>query len=383
MKLLIVTHNISAGGAATACRRLIAAFNSQEINLEILTIKEREFSNLVIGKGYRIYSVLLSKLDMKICKFLSNGSPHWQSSGLIGVLKARKIRILKPDAVNIHWIGHATISIRQIKKIDFPIIITMHDEWWLNIINHYQTATEFHKKSFIRNALLYYILKEKNQLLKLPNVTIVSPSKELKNKFINRIEEKNNQFHVIPNPTSVKIFHPMSNIQAKTKTILFAGGTQDRRKGYDLLVQTLSLMKEECQVIVLGESGTLLSGVNNQIRIVGSPWMNSEVEMNRMYNEVQITIVPSRQEAFGLVASESMMAGTPVASFSVGGLNDIVLNGFNGFTVDNLDTKEMAERLDGFLRSNSYDNFQISENAKLRFSEESVVRAYFDILEKY
>lgn len=381
MKILVVTHNISAGGAAIACRRLIAAFKSQEFEINLMSIKEREFSSLLLKKVFRIYSVLLSKIDIKICKFLTNENLHWQSSGLIGVLKARHIRTFNPDAVNIHWIGHATVSLRQLKKIENPVIITMHDEWWLNTLNHYQVDTEFHKKSFIRNAVLNYIVKEKNQILNLPNVRIVCPSQELKIRFTDQVQEKHSKVHVIPNPASERFFYPMPNISKKSKILLFAGGTRDFRKGYDLLLEVLGKMKEICQVIVLGNHGICFSGANHQIKIVGNPWVKSEIEMNRMYNEATLTIVPSRQEAFGQVASESLMAGTPVASFSVGGLKDIVVNGFNGFTVDNLDTTEMAEKIDAFLYSNNIDTAQISEAAKMRYSEKSVVSAYLEILE--
>lgn len=380
MKLLIVTHNISAGGAATACRRLMAAFQNQQIDVGLLSIKERESPNVLVGKVRQIYSGLLSKLDIKICQFLSNGTIHWQSSGLIGVLKARQIKRLNPTAVNIHWIGHATISIRQLKKIDCPIIITMHDEWWLNALNHYRVATEFHKNSPLKNILINIILREKIRLLGRPNVNLVCPSKELKELSIEMIPAKRNQSHEIPNPVSSKSFYPLTRNRNENKVLLFAGGTQDQRKGFDLLVDALRNMKEECKVTVLGKSGVETTGTNQQITITGKPWVKSESEMNRIYGESSLTIVPSRQEAFGQVASESLMTGTPVASFEVGGLKDIVINEFNGFTVKNFDTVKMAEKLDEFLRINLFDSSKIATEAKSRFSEEAVIESYLKLL---
>jgi glycosyltransferase involved in cell wall biosynthesis len=380
MKFLIVTHNISAGGAATACRRLINAFSSQDIEVELLSVKEHKTSDLLSRSLYRIYSGFLSKLDIQICKFLSNGSPHWQSSGLIGLIKAKQLETKSPTVVNIHWIGHATISIRQLKKLNTPIVITIHDEWWLNAINHYQVETEFHKNSPVKNAIIRHILKEKLQLLGSSNVTLVCPSKELKQMLIATIPTKEKQIHQIPNPAPTKIFFPRLNSRKRPKTLLFAGGIHDHRKGYDLLVEILGNMKEQCIVIVLGEFGVQTTGINQQITIIGKPWVKSEEEMNALYGDSDLTIVPSRQEAFGQVASESILAGTPVASFEVGGLKDIVQNDLNGFTVKKFDTIEMAEKLDQFLRTNIFDRTQISIDAKNRYSEETVVKLYLGLI---
>jgi glycosyltransferase involved in cell wall biosynthesis len=380
MKFLIVTHNISAGGAATACRRLINAFSSQDIEVELLSVKEKKTSNLLSRSLYRIYSGFLSKLDIQICKFLSNGSPHWQSSGLIGLIKAKQLETKSPTVVNIHWIGHATISIRQLRKLNGPIVITMHDEWWLNALNHYQAETEFHRNSPLKNAVIRHILNEKLRLLASSNVTLVCPNKELRQMLIATIPAKEKQIHQVPNPVPTNLFFPRLNSGKRPRTVLFAGGTQDPRKGYDLLVDTLRTMKEECEVIVLGKSGVETTGSKHQIKIVGKPWVKSEMEMNRIYGRSCLTIVPSRQEAFGQVACESIMSGTPVASFEVGGLKDIIIDGLNGLKAENFDTLRLGHKIDQFLRSGTVDHSKIAADAKLRFSEETVVNAYLKII---
>lgn len=380
MKLLILTHNISSGGAATACRRLINAFSNQNVEVELLSVKNKEASNFISQSFYRMYSRLLSKLDIQICKFLSNGSPHWQSSGLIGLIKAKHIEATSPTAVNIHWIGHATISISQLKNLNSPIIVTMHDEWWLNAINHYQIETEFHRNAPLKNAVIRYILREKLLFLSRPNVTIVCPSKELKQMLTAIIPTRGNQIHRIPNPAPTKIFYPRLNSEKRSRTLLFAGGVHDHRKGYDLLVEVLGIMRERCIVIVLGKLGVLTTGINQQIMVIGKPWVTSEEEMNTLYGDCALTVVPSRQEAFGQVACESLLAGTPVACFEVGGLKDIVQNDFNGFRAKKFDTIEMAEKLDQFLRINPFDRAKISMDAKGRYSEETVVNSYLRLI---
>ena len=47
------------------------------------------------------------------------------------------INHLKPDFVNLHWIGNETISISDINKINSEIIWTLHDMWPFCGSEHY------------------------------------------------------------------------------------------------------------------------------------------------------------------------------------------------------------------------------------------------------
>jgi glycosyltransferase involved in cell wall biosynthesis len=380
MSILVVTHNITQGGAATACRRLIAAFKNHKLDVEVLSVKEGRNQQFFTGKLFRTYNTLLSLLDISICKVLNNGSINWKSSGFMGSLTARQINRLNPSIVNVHWIGHATISIRQLQKLDIPIIVTMHDEWWLNALNHYEVSSEYHEKSILKNLIIKNILNQKKKFLSRPNVQIVCPSSDMKLRLNDFLPNNKSRVQVIPNPVSTQVFFPPAESEPSKKVLLFAGGINDSRKGYDLLMDSLKSMKESCEVVVLGKKTVEMAGLSNQIKVVGHDWVNSEHEMNRLYGESSMTIVPSRQEAFGQVASESAMAGTPVACFEVGGLVDIVQNGLNGYLIQKFDTKKMAETLDSFLRSNTFNRENISTDAKNRFSEESVVKCYMSIL---
>jgi D-inositol-3-phosphate glycosyltransferase len=82
--------------------------------------------------------------------------------------------------------------------------------------------------------------------------------------------------------------------------------------------------------------------------------------------EASVTAVPSRDEAFGLVALESIAVGTPVVASRVGGLAEIVRDGIDGFLVPPDDPKALAEKL-AVLLSNRELRDQIGRNARQRF----------------
>jgi D-inositol-3-phosphate glycosyltransferase len=69
------------------------------------------------------------------------------------------------------------------------------------------------------------------------------------------------------------------------------------------------------------------------------------------YRAADLTVVPSYNESFGLVALESQACGTPVVAAAVGGLSTAVADGVSGVLVDGHDPAQWAKVIDHLLRS--------------------------------
>ncbi len=67
------------------------------------------------------------------------------------------------------------------------------------------------------------------------------------------------------------------------------------------------------------------------------------------YRAADLTIVPSYNESFGLVALESQSCGTPVVAAAVGGLPTAVADGISGVLVDGHDPHDWAAAIGGAL----------------------------------
>jgi D-inositol-3-phosphate glycosyltransferase len=67
------------------------------------------------------------------------------------------------------------------------------------------------------------------------------------------------------------------------------------------------------------------------------------------YRAADLTVVPSFNESFGLVALESQACGTPVAAAAVGGLTTAVADGVSGVLVDGHDPEMWAKVLGDLL----------------------------------
>ncbi|GAA3135080.1 D-inositol-3-phosphate glycosyltransferase [Streptosporangium carneum] len=89
-------------------------------------------------------------------------------------------------------------------------------------------------------------------------------------------------------------------------------------------------------------------GISDVVRIVPPA---PQHELADWYRAADVTVVPSHNESFGLVALESQACGTPVAAASVGGLRTAVRDGVSGVLVEGHDPHDWARVLGRFVHS--------------------------------
>ena len=135
--------------------------------------------------------------------------------------------------------------------------------------------------------------------------------------------------------------------------MLFAGRIQPL-KGADLAVQALAELGDESAMLLVvgGPSGPDGDGeldrlhelaaklhVTDRVRFVPP---QAHADLARYYRAVDVCLVPSHSESFGLVALEAAACGTPVVAAGVGGLVSLVDDGVTGFLVDSRDPADFA-----------------------------------------
>ncbi len=132
-------------------------------------------------------------------------------------------------------------------------------------------------------------------------------------------------------------------------TIITQVGALIERKRPLLSLKVFSdLLREGMDLyLVYGGTGPLYTslkekatemGVGKRVFLLGS---FPEYVKPILYGASDVILLPSSQEAYGLVAAEALAAGRPVVASNVGGLRDIVDHGINGFLFDS--EKEFKE----------------------------------------
>ena len=104
------------------------------------------------------------------------------------------------------------------------------------------------------------------------------------------------------------------------------------------------------QLLVVGD-GTLRASMEEQaaqlgcashIRFVGR---QPQEELSQWYTQMDIVLMPSRSEGFGLTAIEAMAHGCVMVASDVGGLPEVVRDGICGLLHRTEDVADMASKI--------------------------------------
>lgn len=135
-------------------------------------------------------------------------------------------------------------------------------------------------------------------------------------------------------------------------------------KGMDLVVPAFAeVLKEfpEVRLLVVGD-GSLRATMEQQAIELGCAdritWVGRQPqeELSHWYEQMDIVLMPSRSEGFGLTAIEAMANGCVVVASNVGGLPEVVRDGVCGLLHRSEDVHDMAEKMCVLLGDNELYN---------------------------
>lgn len=195
--------------------------------------------------------------------------------------------------------------------------------------------------------------KLKNWVYSRSHPTIVTPSRWLteqaKQSMLNRFP-----IHHIPYGIDTETYHPLDPEQCRSqlgiplsKRVLMFGAQSltDARKGGDLLMKALSSLPEslkaETVLLILGDGGeTISEAVGMQTMNLG--YVSSDRLKSIAYSAADLFVFPTRADNLPLVLQESMACGTPMVSFKIGGVPDLVRPGITGYLAQPEDAQDLC-----------------------------------------
>ncbi len=409
MRIIHLSYNDINGGAYRATYRIHQSLLKQGIHSQ-LWVNEKEsddqtvkdYSNKIGNVLNRLRSLVINYSLVKMLK-TKNKIIHSPS-----VLPSHWVKLINnsdADLVHLHWIQNEMLSIKDISKIKKPIVWTLHDMWAVCGAEHYTNDDRWRDGYYSNNRPNYesgfdlnrWTWNRKKKYWKFP-IQIVTPSNWLAKCAMESALMKNWPAAVIFNPIDTDKWKPLKKKNARqlfslsqdANLILFGavGGGKDPRKGYDLLLSALELIKakkiiKKFELVVFGQSEPKSPlDLGFPIHYLGH--IDNDHSLRSLYSAADVMAVPSRQDNLPNTTVEAQACGTPVVSFDIGGFPDIINHNINGYLAKPFDTNDLAQGISWVINAENYSELckNARDKALKEFDYKVIAKKYISLYEK-
>ncbi|AFY77060.1 glycosyltransferase [Pleurocapsa sp. PCC 7327] len=402
LKVLHINQSDLSGGAAIASYSLHRGLLDRGIDSRLLVGRSQSKSDRVatIPRKHRLENPIAS-----ITRPL--GFNYVQYVGAFDILKHEFYQ--NADLLNFHNLHGGTFNYLAIPLLteNKPAVFTLHDMW--SFTGHCSYSYDCdrwkigcgrcpypHIYPAIKKDNTRLVWKLKDWVYRRSDLTVVTPSRWLaglaKLSMLNRFP-----IHHIPNGIDVDAYQPrdpaickeLLGIQADKKVLMFgADSIKDPRKGSNILLQALSSLpasvKAETILLTIGNSSEAIS------EVVGIETLNlgyvSHARFKAIaYSAADLFIFPTRADNLPLMLQESMSCGTPMVSFKIGGVPDLVRPGITGYLAEPGNASDLNNGIVQLLEDNSLRERMSRECRAIALAEYSLdlqIRRYIDLYEQ-
>lgn len=248
----------------------------------------------------------------------------------------QKIREFQPDIIHIHYIGlplYQWLFLSAFPKT--KLVVTV----W---------GDDIEEQTF-RHSPLSRLLKRKI-LLRADIVT--AASKRLAN-LTSAYAPVTKKMKIIPFGVDLTRFKPRV-VRPRNKVMLGSIRHLQRTYGIDLMIRAASLLKSKSWELVIAGDGDASSykelakdlKVADRVRFLGEVKYS---KVPKVLKSLDLFMMPSRWETFGVAAVEAQACGLPVVGTKVGGIPEVVSDGRTGYLVQRGDYQSLAKKIDELI----------------------------------
>ncbi len=403
MKVSHINFSDLSGGASIAANRICKALKTLSLETELRVQKKYsslDYVHILNSRSHDFYTSIIRKLEFLLSKFLFISKETFSISMHFSNAH-KKINNLSSDLIHLHWINGGMLSIKDISRIQKPLVWTLHDMWAFSGPRHYYLDSELSaisgihtKVTFFEKSLAKAIYNKKTSSWRYP-IHIVAPSQWMADHAKKSLLMKNWPISVIKNPIDTEQWVPENQdvsrdffkLPQKKSLILFgaAGGIEDQRKGFTYLKNALKKIGQNDDIELVMYGGTKLDlslGLNIKIHNMG--YISDPHKLKKLYSACNVLVVPSIQDNLPNTAIESLACSTPVVAFNLCGMPDLILHKKTGYLAEAFNSDDLMNGINWAI------NLEISDKVKEHcrnyavenFSLEVIGKKYIKLYEK-
>lgn len=314
------------------------------------------------------------------------------------------------DVLNFHNLhtGHFNYLALPTLTKSKPAVFTLHDMWSFTGHCAYSYGCERWKTGCgkcpnleispaVKRDNTHLEWKLKRWIYQRSHLVVVAPSRWLVKQAEQSILKHLPIYH-IPYGIDTDTYQPLDtskcrsllNIPEGKKVVMFgANNLTDTRKGGDLLLKAIAALpqslKSEIVLLNLGEGSEAIA------ETIGIPTFNTGyVSGDRLkailYSAADLFVFPSRADNLPLVLQESMACGTPMVSFKIGGIPDLVRPGITGYLAEPENIQDFCHGIIQLLQDDALRE-KMGQNCRTialtEYSSEGQAKSYMELYRQF
>lgn len=387
------------GGAGTAAFRLHQSLCNAGVSSSMLVLSRRSEDPSVHAVGN--LDDLLNR-SHAIARKYPGRSPALEtfSDAAASLELVSNRQIQEADIINLHWVpgllDHSKLSRLLASK---PVVWTLHDMNPFTGGCHYtagcrkfeqecgscpqlasDSSTDLSRSNFL----------QKKEGYRGVNLHVVTPSHWLQQEARKSTLLADFPSTVIPNGFPIGLFYPLPvaqvrkilGIPVERQVVLFGcERILNTRKGFKHVLKTFSILIEDGQARPLFcFFGHLPPDIHLPKDFMSLGTISDPKLLSAIYSMADVFLIPSLEDNLPNVVPESLLAGTPVVGFDVGGIPDMVLHKRTGYLAPLNDTQELANGVRWVLNHKTQEMRNLCRAfAAGRFSQEIQAIRYIEI----
>ncbi|MBL4772682.1 MAG: glycosyltransferase family 4 protein [Alcanivoracaceae bacterium] len=353
MKLLSVIETLSRGGAERILVNTLPELKKLGIDCEVAIIFDRDdLATELEEKGIKVHKLHLS----------------YKWNIFEGVFKLNKlIKNNNYNIVHAHlFFAYFYTGLVKIFRPKIKTITTFHnmgfDEYpantWIKKVrkklDRFVAVKLTNNRTAVSNAVKFHYKKN----FQTDNIDVIFNSFPIAD-FTKYHNNESNQ--IID-----KIIHNSSN-----KFVVLTPGRYVEKKGHKYLIEAITILNKKYTnfIFIFVGKGPLEKSLKNMasVNIKFISEMPHE-ELMKLYREVDLIVIPSVYEAFGLVIGEAMIMEKGLVSTQVNGILELVTHQKEGLLALPRDSNSLAQNIEKLYLDKDLRN-TLSSNAKKKIQQ--------------